>query len=322
MISTLTEIAAILERSCRVLVFTHIAPDGDAIGSLLGFGHLLAARGKLVSLVEADPIPAELQSLPGAAQIVAAPPAGPWDAVVALDASDTPRLGPVFDPGGFGNTPIVVIDHHITNLQFGTYNWVDPSAAATAQIVVHLADAWGIPIGEDAAVCLLTGLVTDTRGFRTSNVTVDVLGTAMRLMQSGANLAAIAAQTLDYKPLASIRLWGPVLADVRLDGDIIWTHVTLAMRRETGAENERDSGLVSFLLSAPEANISAVFTEKPDGRVEVGLRSRPGFDVASVALSLGGGGHPQASGCTIDGPLPAAEERVLALLRQVKRAEG
>lgn len=322
MMATLNEIAAVLTRSRRILAFTHIAPDGDAIGSLLGFGHLLSSLGKEVSLVDADPIPAELQSLPGAAQILTQRPTGPWDAIVALDASDTPRLGPVFDPTAFADAPIIVIDHHVTNLQFGSHNWVDPNAAATAQIIVHLADAWGVPLSQEAAVCLLTGLVTDTRGFRTSNVTIDVLATAMRLMQSGANLAAIAERTLDYKPLASIRLWGPVLAEVRLDHEVIWTHVTLEMRSQAGAEGERDSGLVSFLLSAPEANISAVFTEKPDGRVEVGLRSRPGFDVAAVALSLGGGGHPQASGCTIAGPLPAAEERVLAALREVKRAEG
>ncbi len=320
--ATLRDIAALIERGRRIMVFTHIAPDGDAIGSLLGLGHLLRSRGKEVALIEADTIPPELQGLPGAAAISNTLPDGAWDLVIALDASDAPRLGPVFNAEAFDGTPVVVVDHHVTNLQFGAYNWVDSRAAATSQIIVHLADAWGVPINTDAAICLLTGLVTDTRGFRTSNVTVDVMTTAIRLMERGANLAVITERTLDYKPLASIRLWGPALADVHLEGSIVWTHVTQAMRAQTGAANGHDGGLVSFLLSAPEASIAAVFTEKADGRIDVGMRSRPGFDVAAVALSLGGGGHPQAAGCTVDGPLPAAEERVLAALREVKHSEG
>ncbi len=310
----LSEIAEILAASQRILVLTHIAPDGDAIGSLLGLGWLLREQGKQVALVDADPVPPELRYLPGVEAIGSMPPPWSWDAVVALDASDTPRLGPAYQPQTFDGAPVIAIDHHVTNLYFARYNWVDPSAAATAQIIVHLADAWGVPISTPAAVCLLTGLVTDTRGFRTSNVTVDVMATAMRLMESGANLADISERTLNYKPFASIRLWGPALDQVQLRGQVIWTRVTHGMRARVGAPDGSDSGLVSFLLSAPEAHIAAVFTEKPDGRIEVSLRAKPGYKVSDVALKLGGGGHPLAAGCTVDGPLAAAEERVLPML--------
>jgi phosphoesterase RecJ-like protein len=276
-------------------------------------------------------MPPELAFLPGADQILTTPPAGPWDLIVAMDSSDIRRLGQAIPAGLPTCAPILNLDHHITNMRFGAFNWVDPSAAATAQIVVNLVDALQaampsapVHLPPEAATCLLTGLVTDTRGFRTSNVTLDVMNTAMRLMERGADLAAIAERTLDYRPLGVIRLWGPALDAVQVDGLVIWTRVTQAMRARVGAPNGSDGGLVSFLLNAPEASISAVFSEKTDGRVEVSLRARPGYDVSGVALALGGGGHPQASGCTVDGPLSEAEARVLAALRQVARgpAEG
>ena len=173
--ATLAEIAAILREARRVLAFCHVNPDGDALGAMLGLGWLLRPDRSLktcqVSCVCADPVPAKLAFLPGAEQITTAPPPGPWDVVVALDSSDAKRLGEPFRPADFAPAPIIVIDHHITNLRFGDLNYVDTSAASTSEIVVALADALAAPISREAAVCLLTGVVTDTLSFRTSNVT-------------------------------------------------------------------------------------------------------------------------------------------------------
>ncbi len=320
--STLTEIASLLRRSRRVLALSHVAPDGDAIGSLLGFGWVLAAAWRAAGAAAdrvfvpacADPVPAQLRWLPGSHEIVSEAPPGPWDVVVGLDASDAPRLGRVFQPAGYGSAPVVILDHHITNLQFGALNYVDPSAVATAQIVVDLADALAVPIGPEAATCLLTGLVTDTLGFRTANVTPAVLAVAMRLMEAGASLSEVTGRTLNYRPFSVLRLWGLALADVRLEHGVAWAVITHEMRQRVAAPANGDGGLVSQLINAPEAAIAAVFVEKPDGQVEIGFRSRPGYDVSQVALSLGGGGHPQAAGCTIPGPLEDAQRRVLPLL--------
>ena len=319
--TTLNEVAATIRRAQRLLAITHISPDGDAIGSLLGLGWILRDLGKEVTLVCGDPVPPELAFLPGVDTVRRDVPGGPWDAIVGLDASDALRLGPVFKPDQYGLAPIVIIDHHITNLHYGTLNLVDPSAAATAQVLVNLADAMQAPIPTPAAIALLTGLVTDTRGFRTSNVTLEVMETAVRLMRDGAPLTEITERALNYTPLGVIRLWGRALDEVHLHDRVIWTQVRRAMRDQAGTAQNGEGGLVSFLLSAPEANISAVFTEKDDNRVEVSLRAKPGYDVSQVALGLGGGGHPQAAGCTIDGPIEAAVSRVVPLLQQAERAE-
>ncbi len=327
--AALTEIAALLHRAGRVLALTHVSPDGDAIGSLLGFGWLLrrawqaepdAATRSLV-LACADPVPPQFQWLPGADDIVREPPAGPWDAVVALDASDALRLGAVLRPEQIATAPLIVLDHHITNLRFGAFNYVDPTAAATAQIVVGLADALGVEIGLEAATCLLVGLVTDTLGFRTTNVTVEVMATAMRLMRVGVSLSEITERALNHRPLSLLRLWGLALTTLRLEQGVAWASISQAMRSQVNAPVSGDGSLVSQLIHAPEAAVAAVFAETPEGNVEVSLRARAGYDVSQVALRLGGGGHPQAAGCTIPGPLAAAEARVLPLLFQLTAEE-
>ena len=322
--SALTEIAELLRRGGRVLAISHVAPDGDAIGSLLGFGWVLRSAnpdgfarsaGKLM-LACADPAPAQFQWLPGASEIISAPPAGPWDVIVGLDASDGARLGSPFRPTDHGTAPIVIIDHHVTNLRFGTLNYVDPVAVATSQIVVDLADALGAPIGREAATCLLTGLVTDTLGFRTSNVTPQVMAVAMRLMEAGANLAEITERTLNHRPLNTLRLWGQALVNLQINGRVVWTTITRQMRDQVDAPPNGDGGLVNQLINAPEAVIAAIFSETAEGEIEIGFRAKSGYDVSQIALSLGGGGHPQASGCAIAGPLADAEARVLPMMLQ------
>jgi len=327
--STLTEITDLLRRGGRVLAISHVAPDGDAIGSLLGFDWVLrsansngfAQSARKLTLACADPVPAQFQWLPGASEIISTPPAGPWDVVVGLDASDGARLGSPFRPADFGAAPIVIIDHHITNLRFGTLNYVNPAAVATSQIVVDLADALGAPISREAATCLLTGLVTDTLGFRTSNVTPQVMAVAMRLMEAGANLAEITERTLNHKPLNTLRLWGQALANVQINGRVVWATITRQMRDQVDAPLNGDGGLVSQLINAPEAVIAAVFSETADGKIEIGFRAKSGYDVSQIALSLGGGGHPQASGCTVAGPLKAAEAQVVPLLLNATRQD-
>jgi phosphoesterase RecJ-like protein len=286
-----------------------------ALGWLLrGLRSPEAEDACLPALVCADPVPAKLAFLPGADQITRTAPRGPWDAVVALDSSDAKRIGEPFkvnDP----RTPVIVLDHHVTNLRFGTLNYVDARAASTSEIVVELADALGVAIGPEAATCLLTGVVTDTLGFRTSNVTPKVLETASRLMTCGADLHRITELTLGNRPLSIMRLWGLALSQLRLEEGVLWAEVTREMRERAGVPDEDDGGLVSHLITAHEARIAAVFGELNDGTIDIDLRATLPYEVASVALRLGGGGHPQASGCHLPGPLADAERQVLTLLR-------
>lgn len=324
--AALSDLVAPILGARNIVILCHLNPDGDAIGSLLGLGHVLEALPsnggapvRRFILACQDPAPEILHFLPGAkpedGRIVNALPAGlEPDLVISLDASDPARLGKIFTGLAF-TTPLLVVDHHITNLHFGNLNYVAPEAASTAQLVVALADALGVGLPKAAAAPLLVGLVTDTLGFRTSNVTAAEMACAVRLMEAGANLADIAQRTLATRPLKFMRLWGMAFTNARLDGYVLWAEVTRAMRQATGITDDDDGGLVSQLINSAEARVAVVFNELADGKTEVDFRSRPGYDVAAVALSLGGGGHPQAAGCNIAGTLAEAEAKVLPLVQ-------
>jgi phosphoesterase RecJ-like protein len=208
------------------------------------------------------------------------------------------------------------IDHHVTNTEFGTLNWVEPGCVSTTQMILVLADAFDWEVTQPVAVCLLCGLVTDTRSFRTANVDESAMHAALRLMQAGASLPETTRRALGQQPLSSLRLWGSAIDGLHLEDGILWTQVTRDMRQQWGLSEDGDSGLTNFLSGVREARIVVVFTERNNGIVDVGMRSVPGLDVAQVALRLGGGGHPQAAGCTLEVSLPVAKERVLTELRR------
>ncbi len=313
-------IPELILKAQRILVVTHISPDGDAIGSLLGLGWALRALSKPAVLVCADPVPPPFYFLPGYQEIVQEP-TGLFDLVIGLDASDPFRLGEPWQQVDELDVPVIIIDHHVTNLYFGTVNWVDTTAAATAEMIVSLVEALGVPLNANIAQCLLCGVVTDTRGFRTSNTTPRTMAVATRLMEAGADLNQITEQTLNRKPIAVLRLWGMALPRMQMRGRILWTTVTREMREEAGVNENGDGGLVNVLISANEADVAVVLTERGEHEIEVGLRAKPGFDVSQVALALGGGGHPQAAGCTISGSLEEAQERVLTALEESLRQQ-
>jgi phosphoesterase RecJ-like protein len=208
-----------------------------------------------------DPVPARFNYIPYVGAIVQDVSAS-FDLVISLDCSDLKRLGHFPQMPTFRSVPLLNIDHHLTNLDFGDVNLVDPQASSTAEVVLWLLEYMALPLDAELATCLLTGIVADTRGLRTSNVTIQVME-----------------------------------------------------RRTAGYAGNGDAGLVSFLVSGDDADVAVVFVEREDSRIEVSLRAVPGFDVAQVALQLGGGGHALAAGCNLPGPLGEAQARVLAALR-------
>ncbi len=307
-------IAQALNQAHRIAVVTHVAPDGDAIGSCLGMVHLLRDMGKDAVPVCQDPVPYAVNWLPGIEDFRTRVP-DDVDLVISIDLSSPDRMGTAYDPGTHSSIPLINIDHHVTNTGFGTVNWVEPRAVAACEMVYHLAQAFSYPISPQVATYVLTGLLTDTRGLRTSNVNVRVLRVATHLVELGAPIGKITELTFNRKPLSVIKLWALALQNLHVEPEgIIWTTITDEIRRAAGHEEKNDGGLVSFITSADTVYIGVVFTEE-DGRVNVSMRSRPGYDVAQVAFALGGGGHPQAAGATIEGSLEDVQRRVITLLK-------
>jgi phosphoesterase RecJ-like protein len=314
------QILDLVSAASRILLVTHVMPDGDAIGSLLGLGHLLEEQGHDVTMICVDPVPDVYSWLPGSQRIVRSGLLH-HDLVISLDCSDARRMGEV-DLSEMQAVPLANIDHHVTNTFFGAVNWVDPSSVATAQMVLNLADFADWEVSAMVATCLLTGLITDTRSFRTPNVDDVALRSALRLTEQGAAINEITQRVLEQRPLASIRLWGQAIERLELKDGVLWTEVTQEMRARWRLPEDGESGLTNFLSGVREASVVVVFSEKNNGTVDVSMRAVPEYDVARIALRLGGGGHPQAAGCTLEGDLEQVRSLVLFEVRNSLDAQG
>ncbi|MEO8606738.1 MAG: bifunctional oligoribonuclease/PAP phosphatase NrnA [Chloroflexota bacterium] len=307
--------------AASILVVTHMSPDGDAIGSLLGLTLALREMGKKVDAVVDGGVPDFLRYLTGANTVQGKLKRGKWDVMISSDASDEERTGLAGEYGRKHSGKVINLDHHPTNTYFGDLFLVLPQAVSATEIVYRWLKFMEHPFSVDVASALLTGLVTDTMGFRTNNVVGETMGIAQQLMDAGALLYEITQRTMVSKPFRDLNLLSYAFPSVKLTGNIISGIVTQEDLKHAGQIDATDGGLVSQLITANEAVIAVVYKELSDNKVELSFRSKPGFDVGSVAFGLGGGGHKQASGATIDGPLDAAIARVTALL-EAAAAQG
>lgn len=303
-----------LGRADGILIVTHVEPDGDAIGSLLGLGNALRAQGQDVTCAVDGGVPPGLQFLPCADQVLSTLAGLQADLLICVDASRPERAGQVGAQGMAHCRTVINLDHHVSNTGFGDIQLVMPEAASASEVVFHWLRCLSLPLSPDVARPLLTGLVTDTLGFRTSNVRAGTLRTALELMEPGISLHDIVAQTFDCRPFAELRLWQQVLPSLTLDRGVVAAQIRVEDSRLAGLEAGEDGDLPSLLRSTAEARVAVVFRELEDGNVSLSMRSKPPWDVARVAVALGGGGHAQAAGATIAGPLQAARDRVLPLL--------
>lgn len=291
-----------------VLVISHVRPDGDAIGSLLALTLLLEAAGKKATPILADGAPARFSFLSGADRIRRAPQEQA-DLLIAVDCSDLARLG--LSEEQLGRRPDINVDHHATNTRFARVNLVEPGAAATAEVLYDYASAVGGTIDAAIATCLLTGLVTDTVGFRTDNVTPKVLRLAASLVELGAPLAEVYDRGLNRRTIPAARYWGRGLSSLGWDDGIVWASLTEEDRRATMYFGTDDADLINLLTTLDGARIALVFVEQPGGKVKVSWRSAAGIDVARLAQAFGGGGHEPAAGAMIEGDLDEIRTRVL-----------
>lgn len=299
----------------EILVVTHVGPDGDAISSLTATGVALRQLGKRFTLVCDDGAPARFEYLPFYERIQKhVDPAAMYDLVIALDCGDMSRMGEAY-AGLASPPPIINIDHHVTNTFFGDVNVVDSDCTSTAELLFHLFPGLGVRLTTELATCLLTGVVTDTLGFRIPGVNAETFRTASTLMEAGADLGFITQNALLIKPMSTLRLWQAGLNHMRLEEEgVLWTAIDDREREAAGYTGSSSGGLVNMLANIDEATMSAVLIEEGD-KVYVGFRCRPPYSVAELALNLGGGGHPLASGATLEGPLPKVVSLVVNMAR-------
>jgi len=307
-------IRELLGRAKKALIVAHVSPDGDTLGSAMGLAWALRDRGLEVRVSCADPVPPELSFIPGSEEITPRS----WtdeDLVFCVDASSPERLGKVLSPVAIP-VPVVNIDHHVTNPAYGDLNLVE-NKASTAELVLELILQLGLRLDRQSATCLLIGLVSDTRCFRTSNTTRDALQAACVLIDAGAPLAEVTDALYNHRPLPMLKLWGAILTRLEQVDGVLIAPVTQDLLSQLGIEMRSSRDLVNFLSATDGTRVAVVLRETEDGLIDVSMRSKPGVDVSGVAAHFGGGGHAQAAGCLLPGPLGEARKRLLGALSAV-----
>ncbi|WP_376771122.1 DHH family phosphoesterase [Rhizomonospora bruguierae] len=301
-------VAAVLAqpRDAALLLICHVNPDGDALGSMLGFGQGLCRLGftRVVCTFPGPPeVPEPFAALPGLELLVpeAQAPAEPA-LVLCFDAASESRLGGLRDR--LDRSPSIVLDHHASNTRFGGVHLVDPTAAATSVVAEHLLARLGVPLDRDIAECLYVALATDTGSFKFDMTTPAVHELAARLLATGLAPAEIARRVFDTRPFGAVRLYGEALGRAQLDPTaagglgLVWTYATQADLARHGQRPYVLEGLIDAIRPAAEADVSCVIKQTGPAEWAVSLRSKGGVDVSRVAVALGGGGHRLAAGFT------------------------
>jgi phosphoesterase RecJ-like protein len=303
-----------------VALACHVGPDGDALGSVLAMHHLCLAHGKesVASWSEPFDVAPHYTFLPGL-ELATKPgdfPAAP-EVMITFDCGSLDRLGDLV-PAARAADQLIVLDHHRTNDRYGSINVVDPDAAATAVVVRRLADLLGWSLNRDAAICLYTGLVTDTGRFQYSNTTPEVFALAEELSRFDLPIAEMTRQLFEQHRFDYIQLVSACLGRAQLDRDLrfVATWVTEDDLRRYGVRIEETEGLIDQIRRADEAEVSCVLKETPEG-TRVSLRAVSDVDVGTIASRFGGGGHRFAAGFTSSATIWQVLEAIKVELRQL-----
>src|SRR3954452_1709031 len=292
---------AAISGASSVALACHVNPDGDALGSMLALHHLCRASGKasVASWPEPFVVAPHYTFLPGR-DLCTPPeeyPSAP-EVMVTFDCGSLDRLGELAHSAKAAGQ-LIVLDHHVTSDRYGSINVIDPDAAATAVVVRALAAELGWPLTRDAALCLYTGLVTDTGRFQYTNTTPEVFALAQELAAFDLPIADLTRQLFECHRSSYLQLVATCLARAELDVErrFVATWITLDDLARFDVTIDEAEGLIDLVRRASEAEVSCVLKETHEG-VRVSLRSVSSVDVGAVALTFGGGGHRFAAGFT------------------------
>jgi len=309
-----------IKRFNKFLITSHINPEGDAIGSQAAMACLLRKLGKKFVMLDDSPVPKLLRFMRGTEGISKEMPHNfNYQAVIIMDSPDLARIGRVNDYIK-KDSVIINIDHHISNVNFGKYNWVEPDYSSTGEMVYDLFKAFKVKIGMDEAVALYAAIMTDTGSFRYSNTSSKTHRVTAELIDIGVKPYEMHSRIYETSSIQDTNLLGEALQTMKItdDGKIAWLWVTKEMLKKTNASLEGTEGIINFGRSIGGVEIAVLFRETgTKDRVKVSFRSKGAVDVNKLAGYFGGGGHPTASGCSVLGKIEEVEKKVLEKAKEM-----
>lgn len=323
--TTFTTIAAALRAARRIAAVSHLRPDGDALGSLLGFTQSMALVGKEVIALSQDGVPWHLEFMPGSDKIVK--PDGQQvldiDLAVALDTATADRIGPACTIALSVAPLLINIDHHPSNPRYGHLNYIDPTAPAVGEIVYDLLKAEGFPIDDSIRQNLFVAISTDTGSFQYPSTTAHTHEIIADMMRAGLDTARLAKLLYSQNPMRRVELLRTMLNEMEFRADnriASWCYPQTTKAR-IGVLPGDTEGLIDNLRSIDTVVAAVIFEETREGTIRVSSRSKTdAVDVAKVCALFGGGGHRAAAGATLNAPLREAASLYLqALENEVQR---
>ena len=326
-----SEVVALIQQHNHFVLTTHVHPDGDGLGCEVALAAFLKQLGKEVAVVNSDPMPETLEFLDPQGSFRVYHPdrdhatVANSEVIFVLDSSEGwNRLGKLGEVAQDSSATTVCLDHHPDDGDFADIAVIDTTAGATGELVFELIDHMGSELTHDMAMALYVAIVTDTGSFRFGKTSPRTHRIAARLLEAGVMPHQIYSYLYEQRPLGHLHLQSQLLAQLTLayGGRLAWSKVTQEMLERYGVDRRDITHLVDLGLSVAGVEISVLFSETRNGRVQLNFRSKGRLAVNDVAQRLGGGGHPFAAGAQVDGPLEQAIQRVLEEVRQIWSRNG
>jgi phosphoesterase RecJ-like protein len=319
---------ALIEPAQRILLIAHERPDGDCIGSALGLMHILEILGKTCVPACADRPPRNLSFLPGIERVQQTLENTAFDLVIALDAGEFIRFGTLYEQNSefFDSAAVLNLDHHSTSEGCGQVNIIDSTSSATAELLVLFQQQAHLPLNRDAALCLLTGIITDTSSFQFTNTTPRTLEAAALLLRAGAIPETVVQPLYRARPLAQARFQALVFANAQTacNGRLIWSTADDSTLAKAGAIPEMDDNTSGLLRDIEGVQVAAFLKSYGEpGVTRLSLRCAAPYNAGEICQRISnglGGGHPRAAGATFHMPIAEATAYVVAELEREMRA--
>jgi len=316
---SIREVADAIKKYDNYLITSHVNVEGDAIGSEIGIYYMAKQLGKNAIMVNSDPVPERYRFLPSWDKIIIGNNIGvkKYSNVIIVDCPTAERSGKI---AALLKSPevkinIINIDHHVSNENFGNFNWVNPDASSCGEMVYKLYKEMGLNITDDIATVLYVAILTDTGSFRYDSTTSETHQICGDLLKLGIKPAKIAEKVYETKNTGDMALLARALLTIKVtkNGKIAYIYATKKMMEETNTTPDQTDGFINFARSLKGTEISVFFREDLEDpeKIHVGFRSKGSANVNILATKFGGGGHPKASGCLLKGPLDKVVAKVL-----------
>ena len=310
-----------IKKAKTIIIFHHVAPDGDGLGSTLALKEMISQLDNVSKLdaVITGKIPDIYKFLPGIEYLKKSNDSSlhhSYDLAIALDCACKDRLGDATEL--FNNARSTInIDHHISDDGFADIDWIDPKASATGEVLFKLIEPLGVQLTQNMAINLYTAILTDTGGFKFENTKPETFKICAELLSAGADPVKIYDKCYESKPLAMVQLHARAIDNAIYleNNEIVYTKITRQLLQDINACDDHIDGITEALRQVDSVKIALVFKETTRGSTKVSFRSN-GIDVCEIASFFGGGGHKLASGCLLEKNI---EESVHDVIKTVRK---